>query len=294
MHIRGTITALITPFIDDQIDQQGFIENIRYQIDQGIDGLLILGTTGELPTLTEEEQIQLISIAAKETKGKVPLIVNTGTNSTQKTLDKTLLAELMNASAVLIVVPYYNKPTQEGIFRHFQAITNAVNIPIIIYNHPGRTGVNLNVSTLERISNLPNIVGIKESSGNLSQMEEIKKRIPSLAVYCGCDECTFPLICLGADGVISVASNLVPTQMKYLVDETLLENIEKARHAHYALSNLFKALNLEVNPIPIKEAMRLCQMSSGECRLPLCSMSIENRQLLREVLFQMDIMEGRL
>lgn len=292
MHIKGTITALITPFIDDQLDQQGFIENIRYQIDQGIDGLLVLGTTGEIPTLTEEEQIQLISIAAKETEGKVPLIVNTGTNSTQKTLDKTLFAESMNASAALIVVPYYNKPTQEGIFRHFQAITDEVNIPIIIYNHPGRTGVNLEVSTLERIAKLPNIAGVKEASGNLAQMEEIKKRIPSLAVYCGCDEFNFPLLCLGADGALSVASNLMPTQMKYLVDETLLGNLENARHAHYSLSNLFKALNLEINPIPIKEAMRLCQMPSGHCRLPLCDLSPANRQLLREVLFQMDIMAG--
>ncbi len=290
--IKGVITALITPFIESEIDEAGFVKNIRFQLENNIDGLLILGTTGEHPTLTDKEQEILTALAKKEIAGKVPLIVNTGVNCTKKTIEKTRLAKERGADAALIVTPYYNKPTQEGIFRHFQAIADAVDIPLIIYNHPGRAGVNIELATIDRIAKIPNIIGIKEASSNLHQIEEITRYIPSLPVFCGCDELNFSALCLGSLGVISVASNLVPAQIKYLTKEALQGNMRNARNAHYYLLSLFNILTLETNPIPIKHAMKLCQMPSGPCRLPLCELPLSPKQRIYEILDKMELMVG--
>lgn len=294
MKFKGTITALITPFINNELDEKGLTENIRYQISQGIDGILPLGTTGETATLTPEEQQRIISIAVKEAKGKVPIWVGTGTNCTRQTIEKTKLAKDLGADGVLIVTPYYNKPTQEGIFRHFEAIGTSVDIPILVYNIPGRCVTNIETPTLLRIAGLPNIVGVKEASGNVNQagdvLSTIIEKYPDFSVFSGDDALTLPMMALGAVGVVSVVSNLLPKPITELVQASLEGDFDKARKIHFELLPLFKAAFIETNPVPIKTAMNLCGMPAGGCRLPLYKMTEENVKQLHQVLAYMNLL----
>jgi 4-hydroxy-tetrahydrodipicolinate synthase len=282
--LKGTFTAMITPFLNDHLDEKGLAKNIQMQLTAGITGLVLLGTTGETATLTEEEQKRIIEIGVKEAKGKAIIIVGTGSNSTRQTVEKTKKAKELGAEIVLIVTPYYNKPSQEGIYRHFEAIATQVDIPIIVYNIQGRTGVNIETSTLLRIAGLPNVIAVKEASGNIVQAGDVllhvRKKYPSFSVLSGDDGLTLPMMSLGATGVISVVSNLVPEQVVSLVDAALSGQFHKARKAHEELSPLFKLAFIEVNPTPIKYAMNLCGMAAGHCRLPLCDMKRENQELL--------------
>jgi 4-hydroxy-tetrahydrodipicolinate synthase len=293
MKINGTITALITPFINNEIDEEGLAENIRFQIANGVNGILPLGTTGESPTITPDEQNRIISIAVQNAQGKVPVWVGTGANCTLKTIENTKKAKDLGADIALIVTPYYNKPTQEGIFLHFEAITQNVPLPIVIYNHPGRCGTNIEPATLLRIAELPNIIGVKEASGNINQagdiIHTIVTRFPDFKVFTGVDELTLPMMSLGAAGAISVVSNLVPAEMVALVKAALEGNYDLAKEIHYRLLPLFHAASLETNPIPIKTAMNLCGMPAGECRLPLCEMSSVHLAGMRQVLFQLQL-----
>lgn len=293
MHLRGTITAMITPFIDQQLDEEGLADNIRFQIAQGVDGILLLGTTGEHPTLTQEEQMRAITIAHKIAEGKVSLWVGTGSNSTHQTILNTQRAKELGADIALIVTPYYNKPTQEGLFRHYEAITDQVDIPIVIYNNPTRTGINLEAQTLARMAQLPGIVGLKDSSGSINQVGEMMQAVrqvnPDFAMLSGDDVFTFPMMVFGAVGVVSVVSNLVPSRVVALVKALSEKRYDEAREMHFALLPLFKAAFLEPNPVPIKTAMQLCGMAAGGCRLPLCEMQPQHVERLRAVLESMHL-----
>lgn len=296
MKLKGTITALITPFIDHELDENGLKQNIVYQISQGINGLLVLGCTGEVSTLSSEEQERIISIAGQNTKGKVPLWVGTGTCSTTETIERTNLAKNLGADIALIIAPYANKPTQEGIYRHFKAISENVDLPIVIYNNPGRCCVNIETPTLLRIAELPNIIGVKESSGNIFQVADIIhtviKKYPHFNILSGDDVSTLPMMALGATGVVSVASNLIPAQVVASVEAALHGNFDAARELHTQFYPIFKAVFLETNPMPIKAMMDFCGLPAGNCRLPLSQMSPEHLKQVEYLLIDMQLAEA--
>lgn len=274
--ICGLYTALITPFdTNGKLDEDGLRNNIRFQIEQGVDGILVLGTTGETPTLSTEEKIQVIRIAREETSGKIRLMVGTGSYSTKTAIENSRLAEEMEADSLLVVTPYYNKPMQQGLIYHFEAVAQAVNIPIMLYNIQSRCGQNITTETLEHLAQVPNIAGVKEASGNLLQIMDVINKI-EFSVMSGDDALTFPIMALGGDGVISVASNLIPKEVKKLISS-------QEKDLHYQLLPLFKSLFIETNPIPVKTAMNMVGMAAGSCRLPLCEMQPENLQQLEKI-----------
>ncbi len=287
MDLKGTFTAMITPFQGEELDEAGLVQNIRAQLDANVTGLVFLGTTGEDATLSDEERERVIAIGVREAKGKALVLVGTGTNATRQTIEKTIKAKKLGADIALIVTPYYNKPTQEGIFRHFEAICYEAQLPVLAYNIAGRSGVNIETATLERIAALPNVYGVKEASGNIAQIADVihtvRGRYPNFSVLSGDDGATLPLIALGGGGVISVASNLFPTEMVSLVTAALAGDFERARMIHDALMPWFQFEFIETNPIPIKEAMSLCSLPSGKCRLPLSGLMKKNRQRLLEL-----------
>ena len=285
MRLEGCMTALVTPFTGSEVDYEGLRSNIRFQIENGISGIVPLGTTGESPTIEEGERQRIVKVSVEEASGKAKVIVGTGTNSTKSTIEHTLMAQDAGADAVLIVAPYYNKPSQEGLYRHFEAVSKVAHIPIILYNIAGRTGVNIEVKTLLRLSDVSNIVGVKEASGNMAQIMEILSRMPeTFSVLSGDDSLTLPMISAGARGVISVASNLLPKKVASLVEQAGLGNNDHAREINSNLSPIFKALFIETNPVPVKTAMNLCGMPAGPVRLPLVKLSEENLQFLKSVI----------
>lgn len=289
---KGLYTALITPFTDeDHLDEEGLNVLIQNQLIAHVDGIVVLGTTGEAPSLTENEKDRVIEIAQKKCEGKTSLIVGTGSYSTKKTIENTLKAEHAGADAALIVTPYYNRPTQEGLYLHFKAIAEASTLPIILYNIPGRTGQNLHLDTLKRLLDIPSIKGIKEASGNISQINDViglvKSMRPDFSVLSGDDALTLPLMALGGDGIISVISNILPNEVKSLVDSMNLGDIISAREIHNTLMPYIRMAFLETNPIPIKAMHGLLQMPSGKCRLPLSELSNENRQKIETGLMQL-------
>lgn len=289
MQLSGVYTAVITPFTKQgNLDKEGLKKNLRFQISQGINGVVILGTTGESPTLSAKERVEVIEQTVKEVKGKTQLIVGTGHYATSQTIAQTKQAEELGADAALIVTPYYNKPTQEGIYQHFQAICQATSLPICVYNIQGRTGQNIETQTLKKIASSRHIIGVKEASGNLLQINEVlqmkSQSCLPFSVLSGDDALTLPLIALGGQGVISVVSNLVPQAICALVKEAQAGNFQKAREWHYHLLPLFKTAFIETNPIPIKAAMQWCGMAAGPCRLPLCELDPASYQILKQVM----------
>lgn len=289
---EGVFTALITPFTKDgKLDEQALRKLVDFQIDRGIDGLVPVGTTGESPTLSPEETEQVIRIVVEQTGGRVPVIAGTGSNCTDKAIHMTEKAKQIGATASLQVAPYYNKPTGEGFFRHFTAIADAVDLPMVIYNIPGRTGKNIENPVMLKLAKHKNIVAVKEASGNISQMMDlIAKKPKDFAVLSGDDNLTYPLMALGGKGVISVASNAVPDRMKDLTHTALKGDWDRARKLHYELLPLFKAIFLETNPIPIKATMAMKGFVEELYRLPMCPMSGENKKALTEVLEQLKIL----
>jgi len=293
MQLRGAFTALVTPmFGDGTVDYKGFRTLIRFQLEKGIHGLVPLGTTGETPTLERDEQDRLIEIALQEAKGKVPVIVGVGSNSTAHTIENAKRARALGADGILVVTPYYNKPTNEGIYRHFSAIADATDAPILIYNIASRTGKNIDVPSMERLSKIPTVIGVKEASGDLAQMGDIIQMVAKprraegkpFAVLSGDDAFTLALCALGGDGVVSVVSNLVPDRVSALAAATLAGDFAKARELHYGLLPLFKGAFIETNPIPIKTAMGWAGLPAGPCRLPLCDLEAANVPKLRSAL----------
>jgi 4-hydroxy-tetrahydrodipicolinate synthase len=287
VNLRGAFTALITPMKDNgAVDYEGFRQLIRFQIEEGIDGLVPIGTTGETPTLDETEEEELIKIAVQEAAGKVPLIVGAGSNSTKHAVLYTKRALDLGADAALIVTPYYNKPNDEGLLRHFEAVAE-VGLPIVVYNIAGRTGRNISAPLLARIAEIPNIAAVKEASGDINQMGDvintIRRKRP-FPVLSGDDGLTLPLIALGGDGVISVVSNLFPAAVKKMTALALQGDFAAARELHYQLLPFVKAAFIETNPVPIKRALTLAGLPSGPTRLPLGPISPDNEKILAKEL----------
>lgn len=283
--LRGAFTALVTPMnADGSVDYDGFRQLVRFQLKSGISGIVPLGTTGETPTLDESEEEILIDIAVAEAKGKVPVIVGAGSNNTKDAVRYVKRAKDKGADYALVVTPYYNKPTDEGVFRHFQACSE-VGLPIIVYNIAGRTGKNICTSLLARIADLPNIAGVKEASGDIGQMMDVIATIaakkPGFTVLSGDDSLCLPLAALGGDGVISVVSNIEPARITELALAATSGDFEKARKLHYTLLPAFKAAFIETNPVPIKAAMNMKGLPAGSLRLPLCDLLRENEAPLR-------------
>jgi 4-hydroxy-tetrahydrodipicolinate synthase len=289
MPIQGALTAMVTPFAHGQVDFARLAANVKFQLAQGIDGLVPVGTTGESPTLSHQEHRQVIETvveAVRAGKRKVPVVAGTGSNATSEALELTEFARKVGADGALSVVPYYNKPTQEGMYRHFMTIADAVELPVILYNIPPRSVVNMTPQTIARLAKHPNIVGVKEATGSMDQASEIAQLVDprKFVILSGDDSLTLPLLALGGRGVISVASNLVPKRVKALVEAGLKGDFARARKLHLELFALCKAMFIESNPIPIKTALMLAGMDSGELRLPMCAMTPGNRAALEKVL----------
>ena len=287
--LKGSVIALITPFKNNgkEVDYESLGKLIDYQIENGTDAVLVCGTTGESPTLTYDEHRNVIKFAVEHAKGRIPIIAGTGANSLHEALELTAFAKEVGADAALVVVPYYNKPSQEGLYRHFKTLAKEVNIPIIVYNIPGRTCREIEVSTLARLrEECPNIVGSKESVGNMDRISELKRTLgEDFIVLSGDDSLTLPMMALGADGVISVANHILPREVKEMVDAALKGDFKKARELHYRLFPLFKALFMDTNPIPVKTAAwMLGLIEEKSFRLPLCEMMPEKESQLREIL----------
>ena len=284
--LHGAFSAMITPFAQGHVDFARLREHVAFQIDEGIDGLVPVGTTGESPTLSHDEHRQVIEQVVDAAAGRVPVIAGTGSNATAEALDFTRHARDVGASAALMVNPYYNKPTQEGLYRHFMTVADAVDIPIVLYNIPGRTGIALTAATVARLAEHDNIVAIKEATASMDMASEIASLCPAerMTILSGDDSLTLPLMAIGARGVISVLSNLIPGRIKAMVDAAADGDFTSARHQHLELFPLFKAMFLETNPIPIKTAMAIVGRDTGELRLPLCEMAESTRQQLQATL----------
>ncbi len=284
---RGVFTALVTPFsMNGSIDYTALGWLIDAQLGAGVNGIVPCGTTGEAPTLSESEQKEIIRFSVKHANGVCKVIAGTGTNSTAKTIELTKYAESVGADAALVVSPYYNKPTQKGLFKHFKAVADSVSIPIIIYNIKSRTGVNIETSTLLELANTcPNIVGVKEASGDLNQIREVIRSAPQgFFVLSGDDALTLEVIKSGGHGVISVASNIVPEKIVFLVKRALNKDYLNAEEIHARLSPLFSATFIETNPIPIKAMLAMKGMCAEAYRLPLCELSAESRKVVENAL----------
>jgi 4-hydroxy-tetrahydrodipicolinate synthase len=290
---RGTGTALVTPFTKEgAVDERALRALVNFQIKGGVEALLPTGTTGESVTLTDAEQERVVGIVVDETGGRVPVIAGAGSNATAKaiTLSRRMLAA--GADAILSVAPYYNKPTQEGYYRHFEAIVEAIDAPLIVYNVPGRTASNIEAETTLRIAeDLPTVAGVKEASGSMGQIMEILRRRPKgFAVWSGDDAITLPLMALGADGVVSVVSNEVPREFSRMVRLCLAGDFAKAARVHHRLLPLMNINFVESNPIPVKAALALMGKIREEYRLPLTPPSDAHRAALRKILKDLDLL----
>ena len=295
MDLKGIYTALVTPFKDGKLDEKAFRNLIEFQLKGGINGVVPCGTTGEAPTLSYEEHEKVIELAVKYAKGKVPVIAGTGSNSTQEAIELTEGAKKLGVDFCLLTTPYYNKPTQEGLYQHFKAIAEAVNIPIILYNIPGRTGINMTPETIFRLSRIKNIVGIKEAAGSLAQVSDIYRLTKgTFTILSGDDNLFLPMMSVGAVGVISVVSNIMPKEMQSLYRAFLIEkNIKKAMNIHTRLMPLFQGIFVETNPIPIKEAMAYMGMIKKEFRLPLCPLSDANSRFIKGLLGEYSLLKKK-
>ena len=283
---RGTYTALVTPFRDGKIDAPAFEKLIEGQIAAGITGIVAIGTTGESPTLSHDEREQVIRLAVTIANGRCQVLAGTGSYSTSEAVAATAAAEKLGVDGVLVVAPYYNKPSQEGLFRHFRAIAQATKLPIMLYNIPGRCGVDINAATVERLAlDCGNIVSIKEASGSVARVSELFARMPeAFTILSGDDGLTLPFMAAGAVGVVSVASNLIPAEVVALVQAFRAGDIATAQHWQRKLTGIFTDLFLEPNPVPVKTALAWREAMSNEVRLPLCEMTNENAARLRKTL----------
>ncbi|MCP9440549.1 MAG: 4-hydroxy-tetrahydrodipicolinate synthase [Nitrospira sp.] len=286
----GSLIAIVTPFRNGRVDERSLAELIEWQIAEGTDGIVPCGTTGESATLSHEEHNRVIQLTVEVVNRRVPVIAGTGSNSTEEAIALTKHAKQAGADGALLITPYYNKPTQEGLYRHYKAVAEAVDLPLVLYNIPGRTGVNLLPSTIARLSAIDTIVGVKEGSGSVQQASDIVQMCGDrITVLAGDDSLTLPMMAVGAKGVITVTANIVPTEMAQLVKTFADGKIVEARRLHFALSPLFAALFLETNPIPVKEALGMMGKIDPELRLPLCPMGQETRDKLRQVLKDMNL-----
>lgn len=282
---HGSLVAIVTPFKKGKLDEKALGELIDWQIAQGTHGIVPCGTTGESATLTHEEHERVVAFTVEAAGGRVPVIAGSGSNSTEEAIALTKHAKKAGADGALLITPYYNKPTQEGLYRHYKAVAEAVELPIVLYNIPGRTSVNMLPSTVARLSSIKHIVAIKEGSGSLLQVSDIIHACGErMTVLSGDDGLTLPMMALGARGVITVTANIVPKDMAKMVDAFAAGKLADARKLHYKMSPLFAALFYETNPIPVKEAMGMMGKCSAELRLPLCPMAADTREKLSRAL----------
>ena len=286
----GAFTAIVTPFKNGQVDEKSLKNLMRFGMDGGVSGFIPCGTTGESPTLSHDEHNRVVELTVKEVAGQVKVIAGTGSNSTDEAISLTKHAKKFGADAALLVSPYYNKPTQEGLYKHFAAVAEAVDIPLVLYNIQGRTGVNIENSTVQRLSRIPNIVGVKEASGSILQMSEVIRLCsPEFDVLSGDDQMTFPLMALGGKGVISVVTNIIPDKISALVKHMLAGQIDKARTIHFEIFELCQTMFVETNPIPIKVALGLMGKIEPDFRLPLCAPSAANLEKIRTALSKLNL-----
>lgn len=291
---KGVATALVTPMrqADGTVDEGALRSLVEFQITNGVNGVVPCGTTGESATLNHAEHHHVMDVVVEQTAGRVPVIIGAGSNSTREAISLTQHARAIGANAVLSIAPYYNKPTQEGFYQHYKAITESVEIPIFVYNVPGRTGSNITAETTLRIAELPGIAGIKEASGNIQQIMEILRHRPShFTVLSGDDALTLPLMALGADGAISVVANEAPLLFSSMVRLCLEEKFSEARVVHEELLTLMNLNFIESNPIPVKSALAMMGMIEEAYRLPLTPMSGEHRFAVRRVLEELHLLE---
>jgi 4-hydroxy-tetrahydrodipicolinate synthase len=282
----GSFVAMVTPFKNGKIDEAKVRELVEMHVAGGTDGLIPCGTTGESPTLSHDEHRRLVELVVEAASRRITVIAGTGSNATSEAIDLTKHAERAGANGALVVSPYYNKPTQEGLYRHFRAVADSVQIPIIVYNIASRTAVNIETATMARLArDCRNIAGVKEASGSLDQMAQVIAACgPGFTVLSGDDNLTLPLMAIGGHGVISVIANILPRETADMVHAALDGDWKRARELHYKLLPLARAAFLETNPIPIKEAMAMAGMLTAEFRLPMCPMGEANRETLRGIL----------
>jgi 4-hydroxy-tetrahydrodipicolinate synthase len=291
---QGTGTAMITPFKSDgSIDENALRRFVDFQIEGGVDMLLPCGTTGEGATLEPDETDRVVQIVIEQSRGRVPVIVGAGTNSTAKAVKMTKRAKKLGADGVLSVGPYYNKPTQQGYYEHFKAIAESEEIPVIVYNVPGRTGGNIEATTMLRLAEIPNIAAVKEASGNLGQIMDVIRDAPSgFRILSGDDALTLAVIALGGHGVVSVVSNEAPGMMAAITDAALEGDLAKAREIHYKLLPLMNANFIESNPIPVKAALAVMGLIEETYRLPLVPMSAANREKFLKIVEKLGLVQA--
>jgi 4-hydroxy-tetrahydrodipicolinate synthase len=289
---RGTYTALVTPFRNDQIDEAAFAQLIEFQIENEITGIVPVGTTGESPTLDHDEHTRVIALAVQAARGRCKVIAGTGSNSTSEAIALTQDAEKVGADAALLVAPYYNKPSQEGLFRHFKAIADATKLPVILYSIPGRCGIEIGVETCVRLAAAcANIVAIKEAGGSVERVSQLRQALPeTFDILSGDDSLTIPFMSVGAVGVISVASNLIPREIVQLVRAFEIGKADVAQKLHTKLYPLLKDLFIEPNPVPVKTALAWAGRMLPDVRLPLCEMADANAKKLRATLDSLDLL----
>jgi 4-hydroxy-tetrahydrodipicolinate synthase len=282
---KGAITAIVTPFRNGKVDEKAFRELIEFQIANGVNGIVPCGTTGESSTLSHKEHDKVIEITIDAVKKRVPVIAGTGSNSTDEAIRLTKHAYEAGADGALMVCPYYNRPSQEGLYQHFKKVAETVPIPIVPYNIAGRTGVNLEPATLARLAGIGNIVGVKEASGSIKQMSDVIRLCgPDFSVLSGDDLFTLPLMAMGGSGVISVVSNVAPADVAALAAAVEARNMKKARSLHYKMSPLIDALFIETNPVPVKAALAMMGKIEYEVRLPLAKLAEGNYNKLKQAL----------
>jgi len=283
---QGSFVAIVTPFKDGKVDEQAFRDLLQFHIDNGTNGIVPCGTTGESATLTNEEHHEVISIAVDVCKGKVPVLAGTGSNSTREAIELTQHAEKAGADGALLITPYYNKPSQEGLYAHFMAVAKETQLPIILYNVPGRTSVNMLPGTVARLdSERSNIVGIKEASGDINQISEVIELCgDNFTLLSGDDALLWPILAIGGKGVISVSANLVPDKMAALCQNAADQKVDAARKLHYELMHLNNSMFIETNPVPVKTALWLMGKISPELRPPLAPLTDDHLERLKSVL----------
>ena len=287
---KGLATALVTPFVDGEVDWKAFRNLVRRQVEAGVDFLVPLGSTAETPCLTDAEKVKILEIAREESNG-LPIVAGAGSNSLTATVQNMRLLDGHGADAYLIVVPIYNKPTQEGLYQYFKAVAEETDRQVILYNVPGRTGTNMKTETTLRLAEIPNVTAVKEASGDLAQIIDIKRQAPEgFTVLSGNDDQTLPLMACGADGVISVASNVAPKQMKALTQAVAASDLKEAIRLNNSLMPLYHACFVESNPIPAKAALSLMGLCSDEMRLPLLPATDRTKALLADVLGKLELL----
>lgn len=283
MKLHGSFVALVTPYSKGEVDLKKVKELVDFHVKNGTSGICPVATTGEGPVLSHDEKANIIKTVVEAAKGKAFVFPGTGTYDTRESIEQTRMAKELGADGALMVTPYYNKPTQEGLYRHYEAVAKAVPIPIMLYNVPSRTGVSMAPETTARLSKIRNIVALKDASGNVEQVTQLRA-LSDIQILSGEDSLTFSILCLGGVGVVSVAANIIPKQVAEMTAATVKGDVEKGRQIHDRYFELFKNLFIETNPIPVKTALKKMGMYNGEMRLPMCEMSAANEEKLEKTL----------